>query len=76
MNQESWSPQRLSVVSRLETSKHNGNGPSLVTMDTLDLKDSYLGYSSATTRTKSLMLLGPTYGHKCLLHTYGVLGML
>lgn len=36
-------------------------------MDTVDIKDSYLWYSSATTSTKSHMLLGPKYGHKSLL---------
>jgi hypothetical protein len=62
----SWSPQRLRLVSRLESNKHNGKGTYLVTMDTLDLKNSYLGCSSATTCTKSLTLPGPACGHKCL----------
>lgn len=60
------------MASRLEANKHNGNEPYLVTMDTTDIKDSYLWYSSATTDTKSHMLLGPKYGHKCLLHTHNI----
>ncbi|EFB23072.1 hypothetical protein PANDA_014151 [Ailuropoda melanoleuca] len=60
------------MASRLEANKHNGNGPYLVTMDTADIKDSYLWYSSATTNTKSHMLLGPDCGHKCLLHIHDI----
>lgn len=57
------------MARRLEASKHNGNESYLVTMETVDIKDSSLWYSSATTNTKSHMPLGPKYGHKCLLHT-------
>lgn len=74
MNQASWSPQSGSMASRLEANKHDGNGPYLVTMDTADIKDSYLWYSSATTNTKSHMPLGPGCGHKCLLHIHDIHG--
>ena len=39
-------------------------------MDTSDIKDSYWRYSPATTSTKSHMLPGPKYGHKCLLRIH------
>lgn len=76
MNQEFWSPQRLSLVSRLGANKYNGNGAYLVTMDTSDIKDSYFGYSSTTASTKSLVLLRLKYGHKCLLHMDNILQVL